>query len=218
MLTEIIELRNEGKSFQKISDQLGVSIGKVRYQWKKFQTSKQKERSFTPVIQCEEIPERMNQVNHENNLSIILTSPDRLFCQWSIQDWLIAAMNKADAPFINLEVIDLRLYDVTDILFNGENAHHVYHFKLPRQMNRWSIKGLKRNRSYLCELGFITAQQSFFPLLCSHPVHTPYDHPSQQISDLPFIQRDPGSSRQPPWIEHISTYTYYERYLEEDHD
>lgn len=216
LLTEIIELRNEGKSFQKISDQLGVSVGKVRYQWKKFQTSDQKE--LPSNIPCKEETEQ-DEFQKENCLSIILSSPDRLFCHWSVQNWLVIAMNKAHAPFVNVEVFDLRLYDVTDILFNGENAHHVYQFKVPRHVNSWSIKGLKRNRSYVCELGFITAQQTFFPLLSSHPVHTPYVHPSQQLSRLQSIQREPYINvKQPPWVEHISTYTYYERGLEENYD
>ncbi|OZI13077.1 hypothetical protein CEW92_03280 [Bacillaceae bacterium SAS-127] len=213
---EIIRLKNEGKSIQSIADILGISVGKVRYQWEKFQKQK------APL---EEEPFLFSSKDEKiagftaGSLTLMLTSPNRVVCQWTLEEWYIQAIQNIFQRSMNQSAYDLRLYDISDMMFNGNNAHHMYSFKVPTNSNYWFVKGLQRNRSYVCEIGWLTQHQDFFPLLRSNPIHTPYEQANQQwmmYSMLESYRND--ESAQPLWVEHISTYSYYERSLEEKHE
>lgn len=218
MLAEIIKLKNEGKSLQNISDLLGISIGKIRYQWNKFQNHKNDVTANSVYPRFSYQDEDLEGFS-AGKLSLVLVSKDRVFCQWELQEWFVRAMGELFDPIADFQIYDLRLYDVTDILFNGNNAHHTYCFKVPASSRHWFIKGLKRNRSYVCELGFFTCHHEFFPLLRSHPIHTPYERPDQYQTMFPAMEKFKNQETERPlWVEHASTYTYYEHSLEEKYE
>ncbi|WP_338750109.1 DUF4912 domain-containing protein [Bacillus sp. FJAT-52991] len=215
---EIIRLKNEGKSIQNIADILGISVGKVRYQWEKFQKQQasleEEKNPFVFSLKDEKI-----EGFTAGFLTLTLTSPNRAICQWTLEEWFIQAIQSIFQLPIDQPAYDLRLYDVSDIIFNGNNAHHMYAFKVPTNSNYWFVKGLQRNRSYVCEIGFLNRQQDFFPLLRSNPIHTPYEQAAQQFMMYSTMERYRNDeTKRPLWIEHISTYSYYEYSLEEEHE
>jgi len=229
VLEDIITLRKEGLSFRKIAKRLGTTVGKVQYQWVKYQKEQGKqtvERNLNVPPQESEIiavteskPKRRGKYRvpslikpEINELVIALSAPNRLFCQWNLEERFSEAMQNAYELPLNKEVADLRLYDVTDIIFNGKNAHSVHIFKVPMADGFWHISGLKPNRTYLCEIGFITVKNDFFPLLRSQPVHTSY------VEGGGHTEMQRAAEAIPSWTEHVSTYSYYERQLEEGYE
>ncbi len=215
---EIIKLKKEGKTLQSIAEILGLSIGKVRYQWGEIQKDADGLEKATNPFVFSSKDEKMGGFI-AGFLTLTLTSPNRVVCQWELEEWFLQAIQHMFQTPINQTAYDLRLYDVSDIIFNGSNAHHMHSFKVPTNSHYWFVKGLRRNRSYICEIGFLTEQQSFFPLLRSNPIHTPYEQAEQQLmmySTIEQYQKDEVD--RPLWVEHISTYSYYEHSLEEDHE
>src|ERR1700719_4186847 len=76
---------------------------------------------------------------------------------------LVLIWNHSDLPkkliehYFNRQFEDLvhviRIYDVSQIIFNGKNAHHFYEIAIPLAQGYWFVKGLVPNRCYLAEIG-----------------------------------------------------------------
>ncbi len=144
-----------------------------------------------------------------------LVSPRKMILLWETYD--------LPKPFLDLflnisseELVQaIRIYDVTNVKFNGENAHHFFEITVPYQQEYWFVKGLLSNRRYLAEIGVITAG-SFIPLLRSNPVQTPkLDSAVQHPIYQDVFQLQQYEERIPAQTEHISTYCYF---VERDHD
>ena len=60
--------------------------------------------------------------------------------------------------FNNSEV-NLRVYDITDVLFDGNNAHSFFDIAVGGA-DRWYINVTASNRSYVVEVGYINSSRS----------------------------------------------------------
>ncbi|WP_050180850.1 DUF4912 domain-containing protein [Domibacillus robiginosus] len=183
MIEEITRLKSKKNSWEPINDTLSISEQPAKQTW--------------PL----ESPGKLKR-NVQNSLHTVLLSKDRLYCRWSIHPFLLRAAFYCEAP-LNPNVLDLRIFDVTDIYFNGVNAHSMTCVKVNKEDSFWTIKGLKKNRSYLCEIGYLTKDYLFWPILQSHPVHTSYERSTDYI-----LKRGEAeafyhySFKEPAWIEH----------------
>lgn len=67
----------------------------------------------------------------------------------------------------------LRVYDITDIDFNGSNANSYFDIELSGLASNWYINVGKPNRSWVIEIGIIAQNGEFFRLARSNYVRTP---------------------------------------------
>ncbi|HNV86355.1 MAG TPA: DUF4912 domain-containing protein [Candidatus Omnitrophota bacterium] len=77
----------------------------------------------------------------------------------------------------------LRVYDVTDIDFNGKNAHWNFDMDVILDAKNWYIHVGIPNRSYLVDLGLLDAQNNFYLVARSNVAKTPRDVPSDVIDE-----------------------------------
>lgn len=104
----------------------------------------------------------------------------------------------------------VRVYDVTNILFNGSNAPHYYEMAVPNSQQYWFVKGLPANRYYLTELGVVVAENGFFPLLRSNHILLGSQSEEGQHPETGYNYSSPA------WRDHVSTYSYYQESLYEE--
>ncbi|WP_335869370.1 DUF4912 domain-containing protein [Bacillus sp. 2205SS5-2] len=222
MLQEIIQLREQGLSFRKIAIELDTTVGKVQYQWLKYQKSKTdvkavsnstslavktrkrigKAKVSLPVI-TKSNP-KLNAI-----MSVLLTSPSRAYCYWNIDPLILSSYKQNGKQ--SLQYV-LKLYDITSILFSGQNAHQTYTIYLRDNQSEWFISGLKGNRTYCAEYGLLEEGSTFYPLIRSNSVHTPrmnHEQNTHSLQDLKTFEQSVQTA--PNWVEHVSTYSYYER-------
>lgn len=143
-------------------------------------------------------------------LTVKVLSEDKIIAKWKLshmrKDFVATFFGK---PFENFQT-SLRIYDITDIHFNGHNAHLFHEFMMKREQDHWLIKGISSNRHYCLELGIHLSETEFFPLLRSVPFHTACENgfilsEQEKESDL-----QKSNHSLPKWSEHVSTYSYYE--------
>ena len=77
----------------------------------------------------------------------------------------------------------LRVHDVTDIDFNGDNSHRSVDIDIGEQAINWYINVDRANRSYCVELGFLKDDGRFICLSRSNIVKTPRDGISEVIDE-----------------------------------
>lgn len=213
-MDDIVALRNLGLSFEGIADQLNLPVGHVQKQWEKYLDQQKLAERVTnkcvqTIIQNQDLTSLMALQDH---MTAYLVSEDRILISWQLskpKKQLVEAY--FDHPFDNYQQV-LRIYDVTCIIFNGNNAHHVHEICIQSEQHYWAVVGLKANRCYLFELGIKISDSRFFPLLQSNAIHMPRDckvrdsNLNQEIKEFQHRQNRP-----PNWIEHVSTYSFYDK-------
>lgn len=79
--------------------------------------------------------------------------------------------------------LTLRVYDVTDIHFNGKNAHRHFDLGITESANNWYINTGVPARSYCVELGLLTLKADFISIARSNTVHLPRESVSPLIDE-----------------------------------
>jgi len=69
--------------------------------------------------------------------------------------------------------LTLRFYDVTDIIFNGRNAHRQFDIKVNSEIGNWYVQVPESGRTYLSDLGLLTKEGEFITLSRSNAVSLP---------------------------------------------
>jgi uncharacterized protein len=216
MIEEIIKLREDGLSFRKIASHLNTTIGRVQYRWSKYINTEKHQ--VEVVLDEEKMQKEDSEVKQttidytpaKGELQVKLVNPRKVILYWEASKIPSKVINLFfERPFGELVHI-VRIYDVTDIIFDGKNAHHYYDIAVPYNKGFWFIKGLTANRSYVAELGVKLKENEFFPILRSNSVQTPAMgnvNGSEIYTNLVNIQQIDNFS--PKWIDHVSTYSYY---------
>ncbi|MEH7121145.1 DUF4912 domain-containing protein [Neobacillus vireti] len=216
MIEEIIKLRSEGLSFRKIASELNTTVGKVQYRWNKWieenndQLSNEPNRQSTKETNSSDYSISSEFIPLKGELKAKLVTPRKIILFWDNSE----IPKKIIQRFFNQKFEQLvsvvRVYDVTNILFNGKNALHFNEITVPYQSGHWFIKGLAENRSYVAELGVYIADNVFFPLYRSDSIQTPalgIQEGNTFQQELTQFQRYEEES--PKWVEQVSTYSYY---------
>lgn len=83
----------------------------------------------------------------------------------------------------------LRVYDVTNIIFDGRNAHNFFDIELGFDSKNWYINIKSPGRAWCVDLGLILPGGKFVTILRSNTVYTPLDGPSN-ITDEEWMIPD----------------------------
>ena len=110
----------------------------------------------------------------DNKIVILIRDPWWIFAYWEIrhekeEDVVKKIKNDGDDPVKSI----LRIYDVTDINFNGKNAHSHFDIELKGLANSWYINVGSPDRSWVVDIGIVTKKGSFYLLARSNIVRTP---------------------------------------------
>jgi hypothetical protein len=72
----------------------------------------------------------------------------------------------------------LRVYDVSNIIFNGNNAHSFFDIEINELATNWYIDTQGPGRSWCVDLGLLLSSGRFITILRSNTVYTPLEGPS----------------------------------------
>lgn len=108
-----------------------------------------------------------------NRLVLMVKEPTSLFAYWEVNDLrkqLISEHFRCDWDQLRF---CLRVYDVTQIQFNGYNAHSTRSLQVDSSADNYYILHLQSGRRYLVDYGTTTYAGSFFAILRSNIVEMP---------------------------------------------
>jgi|GEM_PF-6170850 len=106
-------------------------------------------------------------------MKLMCKNPTTLFVYWELTDWqrnLVAQHFQSQwhkLPFF------LSVYDVTNVIFNGYNAHSVRTLAVHPDAQNWYIHSLNPGRRYLVTFGTTTVRGDFFAIVQSNTVQMP---------------------------------------------
>jgi uncharacterized protein len=118
------------------------------------------------------------QILTNDRIYFLLKDPHWAFIWWQV-DWPTAA-RRALAPDVlpGPRCAALRVHDVTDIIFDGENSHS--YVEIAEQIettDHWYFNIRAAGRNYCAEVG-IKEEQRWFTIARSNTLFVPPDRPS----------------------------------------
>jgi hypothetical protein len=172
-----------GKTRTVIAKELGLSVGQLRYRLKKYleQQNSEMPRGIAENPGVDSFVTRGNTLFDEswqrsfgeNRLVILAKEPRTIHAYWevdSLHKRLICEHFNSD--WANLPFF-LQVYDVTDIYFNGQNAHEKRLVQVHPYADNWYVHGLLPNRNYVVDFGTTTLNRQFFAILRSNVTQMP---------------------------------------------
>jgi len=84
----------------------------------------------------------------------------------------------------------LRVYDVSNIIFDGTNAHRFFDIEIGSEANNWYIDTQGPGRSWCVDLGLRLPNGEFVTVVRSNTVHTPLEGPSWITDEEWMIPED----------------------------
>lgn len=110
----------------------------------------------------------------DNKIVLLVRDPWWVFSYWEIRrDREEEILKKIESSGDNPEKSVLRVYDVTDIKFNGNNAHSFFDIDIKGLANNWYINIGTPDKAWVVDIGILTKKGSFYMLARSNTVRTP---------------------------------------------
>ncbi len=117
----------------------------------------------------------------DNRLVVMARDPFWFFAYWDMsQDRMQAVGQEHGADIWGRSQTLLRVYDVTDIEFNGSNAHSYHDVGVLFDSYQWYVRVNHPGRHYLVDLGLLLANGRFISLLRSNPLLLPVGRVSDE--------------------------------------
>ena len=115
---------------------------------------------------------------------LLAVNPTNVFVYWEV-DGLKRKLicEHFHSNWVNL-LFFLQLHDVTDIYFNGHNAHTTRRVQVHADADSWYIHDIQPGRHYLADFGTTTLQGQFFSISRSNVVKTPPERSFRRTEGL----------------------------------
>ncbi len=133
---------------------------------------------YPQTVSSRELPFSYNVTK----LVLMVRDPYCVFCYWDFSgetwNWIQMLFREHGS---NLRPV-LRVYDVTDILFNGRNAHLSYDIDISLETKNWYVH-LAPDRDWIFDLALVDRTGKFYLIARGNRVKTPRDGPSDVIDE-----------------------------------
>jgi len=127
----------------------------------------------------EELPAKYGQ----DKIALMARDPLWLYTWWEVKDSTVSGLEtKYKDSFWRAKKV-LRVYDVTDIHFNGKNAHRFFDIETGTFIGSWFIEISPAGRSWCVDVGLLFPDGMFLTILRSNVVTTPSDRPSDVLDE-----------------------------------
>jgi len=139
-----------------------------------------------PGIKSEQTITKQENLPKEYGITKIVLLPRDPF--WAFAYWELTETTKSELEErYGKDVYDkskylLRVYDVTDIVFDGKNAHKYFDIEINPNVDNWYINVSEPNRNWCVDLGLLLPDGRFITIVRSNTVSMPR-HGVSMITD-----------------------------------
>jgi hypothetical protein len=119
----------------------------------------------------------------ESRVVLLPVEPYLIHAYWEVTHSDIEkAKQRLGADYRKSQAV-LRFYDVTNIIFDGTNAHGFFDVNIDLQSKNWYVDLWSPDKSYFVDLGFKTRDGLFLPLTRSSVAKTPCAWPAPKADE-----------------------------------
>ncbi|MDD5670002.1 MAG: DUF4912 domain-containing protein, partial [Candidatus Omnitrophica bacterium] len=124
------------------------------------------------------LPHELPVQYHKDTMVLLVRDPWWLYTYWEVTPETWERFRQQLGDVIHSSKKTLRVYDVTDVIFNGANAHRFFDVEMGYDASNWYIDTGGPNRSWVVDFGLKLPSGEFVTILRSNIVRTPSDSPS----------------------------------------
>lgn len=154
---------------------IAAKAGEEMVEAAKYYVGRVEEKIF-PVEKKEELPAFYG----ENKIALMARDPYYAFTYWEVTSQRYEDTKRLLGPDVRLV---LRVYDVTDIHFDGKNARSYFDIEVYDMTGSWYININRPNRSFCIDLGALAPDGRFLTLVRSNAVTMPRDTVSDVVDE-----------------------------------
>jgi uncharacterized protein len=142
------------------------------------------------VYSIRTMPQELPSSYDQDKIILQVRDPHWVHSYWELRGQTIDGLkSKLGDDFYRAKKV-LRVYDVTNIIFNGFNANSFFDIQINDYANSWYIDTAGPGRSWCVDLGLMLANGRFITILRSNVVQTPLDGPSGITDEEWMIPED----------------------------
>jgi hypothetical protein len=137
-------------------------------------------------------------------VAAMTVNPCLLHVYWQIsQRDLETLRHTLHESLANVRLV-LRFYDITCILFDGTNAHHIFDVEVDLPTMKWNVPIWSADKSYVIDLGYKAPDGRFYPLARSNVVRVPRAEPSPRVAERSLrVERGQIKSLVPALVAYV---------------
>lgn len=154
---------------------IAAKAGEEMVEAAKYYVGRVEEKIF-PVEKKEELPAFYG----DNKIALMARDPYYAFTYWEVTSQRYEDTKRLLGPDVRLV---LRVYDVTDIHFDGKNARSYFDIEVYDMTGSWYININRPNRSFCIDLGALAPDGRFLTLVRSNAVTMPRDTVSDVVDE-----------------------------------
>ncbi len=124
------------------------------------------------------MPQELPPQYSKDTLVLQVRDPWWLFAYWEVTPATFERVFRALGDRAHGAQATLRVYDISNLAFNGSNAHRFFDITLAHGAASWYIDTGGPGRSWCVDFGVKLASGEFITILRSNTVHTPLEGPS----------------------------------------
>jgi hypothetical protein len=171
--------------WQKLVSKFGVKGAKERYEKISFKQESKSEVATTSLGLTQPVKEErvslfidrgapLQERYGETKIALLPRDTRWIYAYWEIDKTRKEEVKrKLGEKIFSRSNLNLRFYDVTDIIFNGKNAHRQFDVKVDSEIGNWYFQVPESGRYYLSEIGVLTEKGKFIALARSNVVSLP---------------------------------------------
>jgi hypothetical protein len=118
-------------------------------------------------------PQELPSVYCETRITVMVRDPYWAYAYWEIEPEKLEELKRTIGKDAQQAQIILRVYDITDIEFNGANAHRYFDIEITNMANNWYINLGAPHKTFCVDLGLKTTTGAFYLLARSNIIQTP---------------------------------------------
>jgi glycosyltransferase involved in cell wall biosynthesis len=130
---------------------------------------------------CWEVGESFGVFLGEDQIVLAAVKPRLGYLCWGIEESSVAGLKRELGHDLHGAALVLRVYDVTDILFDGFNAHGFFDLDAGGLRGNTYVPIHRLERNLMAEIGFRLPDGAFHALARSSPVYFDRDRPSGRV-------------------------------------
>ncbi|MCK9432229.1 MAG: DUF4912 domain-containing protein [Candidatus Omnitrophica bacterium] len=130
------------------------------------------------VYQAPARPQELPSSYNLDRMVLQVRDPRWLHTYWEVKEETFQGFkSRLGDDFFRAKRV-LRVYDVTNIIFNGSNANRFFDIQINDFANSWYVDTAGPGRAWCVDLGLMLPDGRFITILRSNVVQTPLDSPS----------------------------------------
>jgi len=122
----------------------------------------------------------------DTKIIAMIRDPQWCYTYWEINQDKIDEIKRFAGS--NMTML-LRIYDITDIIFNGFNAHSSFDIEIKESHDNWYIQLPEKGRNYCIDIAASGSSDDFILIARSNPFMTPLDGIAPSSNQQPIFKK-----------------------------